>query len=189
MNKHKTSLSIFKLINKMAENTVQLGKKCARRGIRYQMELKFDNEEGKQALLSRIESARRYLAPEGSAPLDNGQLLLLLLDKVDMEAASASRSSERLIDHADKQLVPMLENSGLCVINRKMWMNWSAIAINIIIFQEYLLAMVVVTFRSLLTGLNKLCRCQSYSRTLTKEMQVYTRPSLQVGPHIFVSKL
>ena len=111
------------------------------------MELKFDPEEGKQALLSRIESARRYLAPEGSAPLDNGQLLLLLLDKVDMEAASASRSSERLMDQVDKQLLPMLENSGLCVINRKMWMNWSAIAINIIIFQEYLLAMVVVTRR------------------------------------------
>ena len=50
---------------KMTESSLQSRKKHARRGVRYQMELNFDTEDAKQALLSRIDSAKRYLAPKG----------------------------------------------------------------------------------------------------------------------------
>ena len=101
----------------MTESSLQPRKKRARRGVRYQMELNFDTEDAKQALLSRIDSAKRYLAPKGSSPLDSGQLLSLLLDKVDLEAASTSS----LVGYqgkaqAEKHAIPMLENSGLCII-------------------------------------------------------------------------
>ena len=50
----------------MTESSLQPRKKRARRGVRYQMELNFDTEEAKQALLSRMDSAKRYLAPRAS---------------------------------------------------------------------------------------------------------------------------
>ena len=59
------------------DSSLQPRKKRARRGVRYQMELNFDTEEAKHALLSRIDSATRYLAPKASF-LDNAQLLLVV---------------------------------------------------------------------------------------------------------------
>ena len=100
----------------MTESSLLPRKKRARRGVRYQMELNFDTEEAKQALLSRMDHAKRYLAPRASF-LDNAQLLSLVLDKVDLEAASSSRSgSHQEKAQTDKQpAMPMLENSGLCI--------------------------------------------------------------------------
>ena len=65
------------------------------------------------------------MAPKGSSPLDSGQLLSLLLDKVDLEAASTSCSGS-LVDYqekaqAEKHPIPMLENSGLCIISKLMY--------------------------------------------------------------------
>ena len=94
----------------MTESSLQPRKKHARCGVRNKMELNFDTEDAKQALLSRIDIAKRYLAPKGSTPLDSGQLVSLLLDKVDLEAASTSS----LVDYqekaqAEKHPIPMLK--------------------------------------------------------------------------------
>ena len=105
--------------SQLTESSLQPQKKRARRGVRHQMELNFDTEEAKQALLFRIDSAKRYLAPRASF-LDNAQLLSLLLDKMDLEAASSSRSGSQ-VDYQEKAqtekqpAMPMLENSGLCI--------------------------------------------------------------------------
>ena len=126
----------------MTESSLQPRKKRARRGVRYQMELNFDTEDAKQALQSRIDSAKRYLAPKGSSPLDSGQLLSLLLDKVDLEAASTSS----LVGYqekaqAEKHAIPMLENSGLCIILYDQVRTMTKINYNYI--QGYSLAMIV----------------------------------------------
>ena len=47
------------------------------------MELYFASEDTKQVFLSRMGDAKRLLAPRGSLPLDNRELISSLLDKVE----------------------------------------------------------------------------------------------------------
>ena len=80
------------------------------------MELYFASEDAKHAFLSRMGDAKRLLAPRGSPPLDNGELISSLLDKVEA-APSTSRSENLAGSGAQSQsqtvpAVPMLENSG-----------------------------------------------------------------------------
>ena len=93
-------------------------KKRARHGFRYQMDLYFASEDVKQGFLSRIESAKRRLAPRGSPPLDSRELICSLLDK--LEAAPFASQSDTLAGSGDLAAqtvpaLPMLENSGVYV--------------------------------------------------------------------------
>ena len=56
-------------------------KHAARHGFCYQMELNFDSEDVKRSFLLRMERTKERLAPSGSSPLDNCELLSSLLDK------------------------------------------------------------------------------------------------------------
>ena len=91
-------------------------KKRARTGFRYQMELNFDSEDAKQAFLTRIESAKCRLAPRGSRPLDSRELLHLLLDEVEATPTPQADCLEITGDQRHNQTIPMLDNSGLLVL-------------------------------------------------------------------------
>ena len=114
----------MKFKSKMAENSQRLSQgfqprtKRARHGVRYQMELNFDTNDDKQALLARLDSVKRSLAPSGSLPLDNGRLLSLLLDKVESETAHSDSTvgTEDELQRGKSLALPMLDNSGLCVM-------------------------------------------------------------------------
>lgn len=129
----------------MAAVNVQPRKKRARRGVRYQMELSFDAEDAKQAFLSKLDNAKRYLARSarctGSLLADNTQLFSLLLDKLDLEVASTAHTDDAEVDSQErtqlKRVTPVLENSGLfsCTCDYKITIY------NII--QVYLLVMMM----------------------------------------------
>ena len=111
----------------MADNTEsrslpqQPRKKRARHGVRYQMELNFDSDEGKFSFLSRLDSAKRRLA-RGPHPLDNRELLCNLLDVMEGGCSHTNDSvqqSENVTgtgSEVPRQTVPalpMLDHSGM----------------------------------------------------------------------------
>ena len=55
-------------------------KKHARHGVRYQMELNFSNEADKKNFLRQLELVKSVMSLKESRPLDNRELLGLLLD-------------------------------------------------------------------------------------------------------------
>lgn len=112
MTKPVTNSNSF--MKKIKISETQQPKKRARRGVRFQMELNFDNEEAKKTFLSKVDSAKRNLSAPGKC-LDNGQLLSLLLDRAELEAASTSAcsTSSSHQEKDKKHATPMLENSGL----------------------------------------------------------------------------
>lgn len=86
------------------------------------MELYFASEDAKQAFLSRMGDAKRLLAPRGSPPLDNRELMCSLLDKVE-EAPPTSEDDGLAGSGAQSQTqtvpaLPMLENSGTVLIRK-----------------------------------------------------------------------
>ena len=93
-------------------------RKRATLGYRYSMELNFASEDAKASFMSRMESAKARLAPRGSSPLDNLELLCSLLDMA--EATPSSNQSAGSGDQLQSLAVPrstqpvtMLGNSGL----------------------------------------------------------------------------
>ena len=91
-------------------------KNRARTGCRYQMELKFDSKDAKQAFLTRIESAKCRLTPRGLQPLDKCELLCSLLDIVEATHTPQADCLGNTGNQRDSQTVstlPMLDNSGL----------------------------------------------------------------------------
>ena len=93
-------------------------KKRARLGYRYSMELNFASEDAKVSFMSRMETAKARLAPRGSPPLDNRELLCSLLDMAEATPPSNQPAGSR--DQLQSQAVPrstrsgtMLGNSGL----------------------------------------------------------------------------
>lgn len=107
----------------MATESSEPRKKRARHGVRYQMELYFASEDAKQAFLSRMGDAKRLLAPRGSPPLDNRELICSLLDRVEAApptlqdddnhglAGSGAQSQSQTVS-----ALPMLENSGIVIL-------------------------------------------------------------------------
>ena len=68
-------------------------KKCSRKGIRYQMELNFANDDAKLGFLSRMESTKRQLASRESLPLDNREVISCLLDLLDVAPPTTQAES------------------------------------------------------------------------------------------------
>ena len=66
-------------------------KKRSRHGVRYQMEVNFDDNESKIAFQDRLERLKQQLFP-GKTP-DNRQLLLSLLDRVESQLQTRSSTS------------------------------------------------------------------------------------------------
>ena len=60
-------------------------KKCVRHGVRYQMELNFSNDADKKNFLRQLELLKSVLSSKESRPLDNRELLGLLLDMADVD--------------------------------------------------------------------------------------------------------
>ena len=83
-------------------------KKRAGYGFSYQMDLYVASEDVKQEFLSKIESAKRRLAPRGSPPLDSCELICSLLEK--LEAAPVASLSNALAGSGSLATLPMLEN-------------------------------------------------------------------------------
>ena len=96
-------------------------KKRARHGFHYQMELNFDSEDVKRSFLLRMERAKERLAPSGSLPLDNRELLSSLLDMAEAMPTPPTNQPDCLTTTGgQQQTVPtlpmaMLDNSGLSV--------------------------------------------------------------------------
>ena len=93
-------------------------KKRARHESRYQMELNFASEDTKQAFLLRVERAKQRLAPRGSPPLDNRELLSSLLEMAEATPPVNDVDCLTAGDDTQSQAVsaqPMLDNSGLYV--------------------------------------------------------------------------
>lgn len=98
-------------------------RKRPRHGVRYQMELIFDNDEGKFSFLSRLDSAKRRLATlSGRKTLDHRELLSALLDIIeggcgqDTDAIQQCSVVTGASNEAPSQTVaalPMLDNSGM----------------------------------------------------------------------------
>ena len=79
------------------------------------MELYFASEDAKQAFVSRVEDAKRLLA---YPPLNNGELICSLLDKVEAAPPDTSQSENLADSGAQSQTqtvpaLPMLENPDL----------------------------------------------------------------------------
>lgn len=96
-------------------------KKRARHGVRYQMEFYFAGEDAKQAFVSRVGDAKRLLAPRGSPPLDNCELMRSLLDMVEAAPPTSLQNvtvagSEAQSEKQTVPALPMLENSGTVFI-------------------------------------------------------------------------
>ena len=102
-----------------------------RHGFCYQMELNFDSEDAKQALLTRIESAKCRLAPILTLWTIVSSLLHSLLDKV--EVIPPNTQANCLEDTRDKlhnQTVPassMLDNSGMLVSYHNLSCSWEGV--------------------------------------------------------------
>ena len=91
-------------------------KKRARHGFRYSMELNFASEDAKRSFLLRVENAKQRLAPSGSPPLDNHELLGSLLDMAEATPPTnqqATTGSQLQSQAGPTAPVTMLDNSGL----------------------------------------------------------------------------
>ena len=60
-------------------------KKCVRHGVRYQMELNFSSDADKKNFFRQLEIVKSVLSSKESRPLDNRELLGLLLDMADVD--------------------------------------------------------------------------------------------------------
>ena len=92
--------------------------KRPRLGARLQLELSFENDDAKQAFLSRWDGAKRRLSSGTSLPLGNKELLGLLMDRLEAvpsEESTPTPSTESWAGSSKDKgpALPILDKSGL----------------------------------------------------------------------------
>ena len=102
-------------------------KKRSRKGVRYQIELNFANDDAKLGFLSRMESAKRQLASRGSPPLDNHEVISRLLDLLDMALSTTHAEGLTGTSSGEPQshALLMLEHSGAFILLIWRWCDQS----------------------------------------------------------------
>ena len=88
-------------------------KKRVRHGVRYQMELNFLSEADKKNFLRQLELVKSVMSSKKSRPLDNRELLGLLLDKLGVGDDGDNDTVNESSGGPQRDIVkPMLEYSG-----------------------------------------------------------------------------